>query len=106
MDGIIIARLDGEIDVNSKAELRAKLEPLISAKIAIVDLREVTYMDSSALTELLLLRRKRDGSDPDGNLQAMRLIVGNSPARRVLQLSGFDKVFPMYDTLEEAGVHE
>ncbi len=54
----------------------------------IVDLHETTYLDSSALGMLLLLRDHAGGEDAD-----IRVINSNSDVRKILAISNFDKLF-------------
>lgn len=52
-----------------------------------MDLKEATYLDSSALGMLLLLR-DHAGDDAD-----VRVINSNSDVRKILAISNFDKLF-------------
>jgi anti-anti-sigma factor len=76
-------RLIGEIDMDTSPILRRRLEadPLIT----VIDLREVTFVDSTGLSVLINANRDR----ADG-------LVLRSPAgavARVLELSGVDRMF-------------
>jgi anti-anti-sigma factor len=76
-------RLIGEIDMDTSPILRRHLEadPLIT----VIDLREVTFVDSTGLNVLINANRVR----ADG-------LVLRSPAgavARVLELSGMDRMF-------------
>ena len=54
----------------------------------IVDLKETTYMDSSALGMLLLLRDHAGGHNSE-----VRVINSSSDVRKILAISNFDKLF-------------
>lgn len=54
----------------------------------IVDLQEVTYLDSSALGMLLLLRDHAGGDEAD-----VRVVHANCDVRKILAISNFDKLF-------------
>ncbi|MBB4811565.1 MULTISPECIES: STAS domain-containing protein [Pseudomonas] len=54
----------------------------------IVDLKETTYLDSSALGMLLLLRDHAGGDESE-----VRVINSNSDVRKILAISNFDKLF-------------
>ena len=98
-DGVLIAVVDGEIDSSNAAELRLALsERLPSASSALVlDLSQVTYLDSSGIQLLFELGRRLAA-----RRQALRLVVPRaSPMRRVLELCAVDAVAPM-DTEVEA----
>ena len=97
-DGILIAQIDGEIDSSNAAEFRLALsERLPSASSALVlDLTEVTYLDSSGIHLLFELGRRLAA-----RRQALRLVVPeSSPMRRVLELCAVDAVAPMDPELE------
>lgn len=92
-DGVLIASVDGEIDSSNAAELRLALsERLPSASSALVlDLSNVTYLDSSGVHLLFDLGRRLAA-----RRQALRLVVPDgAPMRRVLELCAIDGVAPM-----------
>jgi anti-sigma B factor antagonist len=99
-DGVVIARIGGEIDSSNASELRLALsERLPSATNALVlDLSEVTYLDSSGI-QLLFELGKRLGT----RRQTMRLVVpDDAPMRRVLELCDMASVAPLDPELELA----
>jgi anti-anti-sigma factor len=54
----------------------------------VVDLKEATYLDSSALGMLLLLRDHAGGDDSN-----IRVVNSSSDVRKILAISNFDKLF-------------
>jgi anti-anti-sigma factor len=54
----------------------------------VIDLKEATYLDSSALGMLLLLRDHAGGDDAD-----IRLVNSSPDVRKILAISNFDKLF-------------
>lgn len=99
-EGVLIASIEGEIDSSNAAELRLALsERLPSASSALVlDLSEVTYLDSSGIHLLFDLGRRLSA-----RRQALRLVVPErAPMRRVLELCAVDGVAPMDLALEGA----
>ena len=99
-DGVVVARVGGEIDSSNASELRLALsERLPSATNALVlDLSEVTYLDSAGI-QLLFELGKRLGA----RRQRMRLVVpGDAPMRRVLELCDMASVAPLDPELEQA----
>ncbi|KAF1032506.1 MAG: STAS-domain containing protein [Pseudomonas sp.] len=54
----------------------------------VVDLKDTTYMDSSALGMLLLLRDHAGGDEAE-----VRVVNSNSDVRKILAISNFDKLF-------------
>ena len=54
----------------------------------VIDLKRTTYVDSSALGMLLLLRDHEGGDDAD-----IRVVNTNADVRKILAISNFDKLF-------------
>ncbi|MNJ01264.1 hypothetical protein D3C73_1608430 [compost metagenome] len=54
----------------------------------VVDLKDATYLDSSALGMLLLLRDHAGGDESD-----VRLVNSSTDVRKILAISNFDKLF-------------
>lgn len=94
-----ILEVEGEVDLYSSPDLRKAVLQLTEKENAaiIIDLDEVTYMDSSGvatLVEGLQESEKYGGSFAIANL--------DSKVKAVFELSRLDKVFQIYDSLEEA----
>lgn len=96
-DRTIIA-LHGEIDLESSPEARELLLGSVAGeKCLLVDLSAVTYIDSSGVASLVeALKAARE------NGTRFALAAASEPARRVLELARLDKVFTMYDTIDDA----
>ena len=63
----------------------------------VVDLADVSFMDSSGLGVLIgALRRLRELG---GHLA---LVCGEGPVRRVLAITGLDRLFPVHGSVERA----
>jgi anti-anti-sigma factor len=92
-----IAAFTGEIDFTARDAFRTRLGQLTDADVAIVDLSDVTYMDSSALAELLFLHRSRSRS----GRSAPRLVVGPKISR-LFDVAGMRGVVPSFASLNEA----
>ncbi|MDI2594552.1 STAS domain-containing protein [Pseudomonas sp. N3-W] len=54
----------------------------------VVDLKDATYLDSSALGMLLLLRDHAGGDNSD-----IRVVNSSSDVKKILAISNFDKLF-------------
>ena len=63
----------------------------------IVDLTDVTFMDSSGLNVLVLARRKAEAGRGE-----LRLFGACRMVRNVLHMTGLDQVFPVHSTIEES----
>ncbi|NWN48967.1 STAS domain-containing protein [Pseudomonas sp. MAFF 301514] len=78
----------GRFDFGSHQSFREAYERFYRVPTTyVVDLKETTYLDSSALGMLLLLR-DHAGDDAD-----IRVINSNSDVRKILGISNFDKLF-------------
>ena len=96
---IKIVAVTGEVDPYSSPKLRTELLETTKEKhkAILVDLHQVSYMDSSGiatLVEALQQVRKYGGKLKIANLQGA--------VREVFELSRLDKVFDIYSSLEEA----
>ncbi len=97
--GIPVIKLEGEVDVYTAPQLKQQMISLLEAgtKQVIVDLTKVEYFDSTALGVLIGgLKRMRER---DGNLS---LICPNPRIRRVFEITGLDKIFDIYNNVDEA----
>ena len=85
-----VITLRGELDMSNVAEMRSSLADARGP--AVVDLSAVTYLDSTALYELGVLRKRV------GNV----VLVAPSPhIRRTLEIVGFTKLFDIVDSRAE-----
>lgn len=94
--GARIVTFKGEVDLESSPAARELLLKCFdSARNVIVDLSEVTYIDSSGVASLVeaLQAAKKSGS-------RFALAASSEPTRRVLELARLDKVFTMYDSVD------
>lgn len=99
MDGKpIVVQLVGDFDAYNAEELRALLKPAREGADVVIDFTQTKYVDSSCLTELAAIRRLR----MDHGLPVCRLVVPHRNLRKILQIVGFDTVFPLFDSVEEA----
>lgn len=92
-----VASFAGEIDFTAREDFRARLSGLADAQAAVVDLAEVSYMDSSALAEILLLQRTRRNAG-----KAAMSVVVNPRIRRLFEIAGLQNVLLLAATLDEA----
>jgi anti-sigma B factor antagonist len=95
--GASVVTFTGEVDLESSPAAREiLLKCLDSTGTVIVDLSEVTYIDSSGVASLVeaLQAAKKNGSQ-------FSLAAVSEPTRRVLELARLDKVFTLYDSVDE-----
>ena len=93
-----VVRLAGELDLHTAGALRRMLLPAVAGATGrvVVDLAEVEFMDSTALSLLLearaRLRRRED----------FLLAAPGLEARRALEVSGLDRHFGVHATVADA----
>jgi anti-sigma B factor antagonist len=89
-DGCVTVRVSGEIDLHTAPTLRdAALTALHQhGPILRLDLSDVPFMDSTGLEVLLATRRR---AELEGG--SLTLLGPSSAVRRVIEVTGLDKVF-------------
>lgn len=82
--------LEGEFDISDVERLTALLEPLVDAPTAVIDLSRTRYIDSSALSCLIRIAKRRNG-------RASRIVLADPQPhiRRVLEIANLDHVFDL-----------
>jgi len=97
-DGFTVVAIGGEVDLSWSAEIRsAILEALESDGGVLVELKQVSYIDSSGIAALVEGFQTAKAKDLQFGLIAI------SPAvRAVLELARLDQVFPIHDGLAAA----
>lgn len=80
--------IKGRFDFSAHQVFRSAYEGFDQAKRYIVDLKEATYLDSSALGMLLLLRDHAGGERAD-----VQLVNCNADVIKILAISNFAKLF-------------
>jgi anti-sigma B factor antagonist len=96
--GRLIVALEGEIDLEQAGAVRrALLDSLKKGRNVLVDLSQVTYIDSSGIASLVegLQVAKKQKSD-------LALVAVSQRVRRVLELARLDKVFQIHPDLAAA----
>ncbi len=97
INGVAVVVVRGEIDVASAPELRSHLHDLCAEKASsvAVDLRSVTFLDSSALGVLVgALRRCRE-SDTE-----FRLVIDSPRLLKIFEITGLTSVFEITASLD------
>jgi anti-sigma B factor antagonist len=97
--GATVVAADGEIDIHTAPDLRAKLAELERAGVRtiVVDLSSVGFLDSSALGTLV-------GANKD--LQAsggmLKVVCAQPNILKVFEITRLSEVIPVFDTVERA----
>ena len=82
-------KIKGRFDFGKHQEFRDAYERQPKRPDSVVvDLKDTTYLDSSALGMLLLLRDHAGGDESD-----VRVVHASSDVRKILAISIFDKLF-------------
>ncbi|MFF9640922.1 STAS domain-containing protein [Kitasatospora aureofaciens] len=96
-DGVVVARLAGELDLDSVDVVRLDPAVLSGATHLLFDLAELDFCDSSGLNALLRLRA-------EAALQGIEvgLCAPGERVRLLLRVTGTDQVFPLHPSVEDA----
>lgn len=96
--GRVVIALTGEIDMENAPQVRrALLDNMKQKRDILVDLSQVTYIDSSGIASLIegLQAARKQKND-------LALVSVSQRARRVLELARLDKVFAIHPDLATA----
>jgi len=98
-DDLGVVVLSGEVDIFTAPQFKECLLGLLDdgVKRLVVDLGEVTFIDSTALGVLIGGVRRVHGVGG-----SMTVVVATRPVERVLSVTGLDRVFSLHTTRDEA----
>jgi anti-sigma B factor antagonist len=92
-----VVRVGGEIDVYTAPRLREHLIRLAGDQNLIVDLTDVSFLDSTALGVMVgAMKRQRERGG------TMSIVTTGTRVRRLFEITGLTKVFTLYDSVQEA----
>jgi anti-sigma B factor antagonist len=96
---ITVLEIEGEVDLYSSPNLRSELLGLTNTrtKAVIIDLADVKYMDSSGVATLV--EALQQVGKYGGKLKLVNL---REAVKDVFELSRLDKVFDIYQNMEDA----
>src|SRR5262245_32904709 len=101
-DRVFVVSLAGEVDLYVAPELKQQLLDAIErgATHVIVDLTQTTFIDSTTLGVLIgVVRRLR------ANNGQVSVVCTDPNVAKTFELTGLDRVFPIYPTREQAIAH-
>jgi len=88
-DGELTIKIQGHFDFSAHQEFRDAYEKSPGdSKGYVVDMKEATYLDSSALGMLLLLR-----DHAGGDSSSIEIINCNPDVKKILTISNFEQLF-------------
>ena len=96
--GTVVVRLQGELDLHNARELRAAFDDALARRPGrlVVDLSEVEFLDSTALSALIQARKRQVDRG------VFRVAAPRAEARRVFRLAGVERHLDVFDSLDEA----
>jgi len=98
-DGAYVISLSGEVDLYTAPEFKQQLLEVVGqgASDVVVDLSDTTFIDSTTLGVLVGgVKRLR----PNGG--QLSLVCSDRNITKIFEITGLDKVFPIYATRTEA----
>lgn len=84
----VTIKIDGRFDFHLQSAFRNSYRDLPATTRFKIDLRDTSFMDSSAMGMLLLLREHSGSNTPD-----IQILHCNPGVRRILEISNLDKLF-------------
>jgi anti-sigma B factor antagonist len=101
-EGIAIISFLGRIDANSAPDMEDALNNCVNtgSEKLVVDFSSVEYVSSAGLRVLLSVRKRLVPLKGELVLAGLRPFV-----REVFDMTGFSKIFPLYQTTDEACSH-
>ena len=95
----VFVRISGRLDAHTAEDYRDQLEKLIGPgrTYLVGDLEQLQYISSAGLNMLIHICRevRKQGGD-------FRLAGVQSYVREILDLTGYTKIFKLYDSVEQA----
>ncbi len=97
---VSLVTLKGRLDINNAPVLRSRLQELLNQGFSnfVLDLSEVTFMDSAIMAAFISLLKNARLKEGDVAVVAPR----SDDARRIFHLTKFDRVFIMKTTVNDA----
>ena len=94
-----IVAMPPEIDLINAGSLGDQLSAVVSESpdAVTVDMTATTFCDSAGIRALVRAHEQAAGSGAE-----LRLAVGDSPVRRIIQLTGLDQILPIYHDVRQS----
>ncbi len=98
-ENAIVIYVDGDLTTNSSPEVEAEIKEILegTATNVIMNVERVNFIASTGLRIILALGKRLNEDD-------LKLVVCsmNASTKSVFEMSGFSKLFPVFETEEEA----
>lgn len=89
----------GEYDVGNKSSLRTLLDRIAEIPDLVLDFREVTFIDSTCVTELLRMHTLRITN----SMPRETIVLGQTPIRRLFEVLDLYRVFNVVEDVGDVG---
>ena len=98
-DDFAVVSASGELDLYSAERLEARIEEAdtVGADTVLVDLSEISFIDSTALGALV-----RESKRLEGRGHTLVLVTNDPRTRRIVEVAGLKRVLRTYATLQDA----
>lgn len=83
----------GELDAFAAPDLAAAFAGVAGTSSVVADLTRVSFMDSTALGEIVRAARARDELGA-----ALRIVLPGGPARRIFEITALDRALPVAES--------
>ncbi len=98
-DDVVVLSLVGKIDIDSSPELKSKVLDLIEEgnKNILIDFSGVSFMNSSGLGTLINVVKEARSKEA-----SLTIVSPTTFIKSLFKLTQLDKIFTIYDSMEEA----
>ncbi len=96
---LALVSVSGEVDLYTAERVKARIDEAgaVGADTVVVDLSEVSFMDSTALGVLVQETKRLEGRG-----HSLVLVTNDPRTRRVVEVTGLNRVLRTYATLQDA----
>ena len=98
-DGWTVVEISGEIDIACTPAIHRVLADHPSPGRLVIDLTRVVFIDVSGLTLLVAAWNRAQAGEGE-----LRIVVTEGPVQRLLEITGYDTVFPLVGSLNDVGL--
>ena len=97
-EGVAVVSIGGEIDLSTAPAFEAAIATALEANpvVLVIELSQVSFMASVGMRILAATQENA------GNSAQVAVVANNSAVSRPIQLTGLDKIFSLYPTLDAA----
>ena len=93
----LVVRVSGDLDLATSPRFSEALAAAAATRHVVIDLTGCTFLDSSGVRALAQAARKI----PEGE-RRVDVVAGSPGVRRVLEITGVDRMVPVHRSLEDA----